>query len=377
MAIGTQHRDARARLIELGALELRWRYWRERFVLRGGRRGRACRAPYSSASASPMVCPVENRAMENEVLAALQPEASTQEAWTAAVAVLRELLEAGDGCASSYALRAELERQGFEDARKLVLELRFYDFDSPPDDHRSHPGLRWHRHGKSFYSPERYSALLKQEAEEADQAEWTTVETAEHELDPAKEPEPERRRNRQEESRLGRYVLSALRGLYASEFAPAAADYVFDVHSDRGGGDLENVDLIAVHWRSAKTIELVTVEVKLEFSARLVQQARNYTRFSDRVWIAVPVEAEAGDAGSALREDDGLLFEHVVAAGLGVLACKRRRGRSYDVFPVHWPRRQNPDVHEKDVFIERYRSLLERALVVPSHRDGHTFPQLR
>jgi hypothetical protein len=106
-----------------------------------------------------------------------------------------------------------------------------------------------------------------------------------------------------------------------------------------------------------------------------VQQARNYGRFSDRVWIAVPVLAEAADASGALREFDPLLFEHVVDAGLGILACRRRPGRSYEVLPVHWPRRSYPDPVEKELFLERYRRSFEEAGVL-APRGGHRYPAL-
>jgi hypothetical protein len=148
---------------------------------------------------------------------------------------------------------------------------------------------------------------------------------------------------------------------------------VFDVHNGRAGNEFENVDVMAVHWRSSKVVELVTVEVKLEFTARLVQQARNYGRFCDRVWLAVPVLAEAADAAGALREFDPMLFEHVVDTGLGILACRRRPGRSYEVLPVHWPRRMRPDLVEKDGFLERYRRQFEQAGVL-APRSGHRFP---
>jgi hypothetical protein len=45
--------------------------------------------------------------------------------------------------------------------------------------------------------------------------------------------------------------------------------------------------------------------VKLEFSAQVVQQALSYTRFSHRVWVAVPVDT---DSHSELRERNPALF---------------------------------------------------------------------
>jgi hypothetical protein len=48
--------------------------------------------------------------------------------------------------------------------------------------------------------------------------------------------------------------------------------------------------------------------VKLDFTAQLIQQARNYGRFADRVWLAVPVLAEAAEASTALRDFDPMLY---------------------------------------------------------------------
>ena len=159
----------------------------------------------------------------------------------------------------------------------------------------------------------------------------------------------------------------------APRHTPDDAPYVFDVHHDRAGSDYENVNVLAIHWRSSKVAELISVEVKLDFTARLVQQARNYGRFSDRVWIAAPLLAEAADASAALRDFDPQLFEHVVEAGLGILACRRRPGRSYEVLPVHWPRRLAPDPVEKEGFLERYRPHFEQAAVL-APRAGRRNP---
>jgi len=55
------------------------------------------------------------------------------------------------------------------------------------------------------------------------------------------------------------------------------------------------------------------------------------------------------------------------------LACRRRPGRSYEIVPIHWPRRLNPDAVEKDLFLERYRKHFERAGVL-APRGGHRYP---
>jgi hypothetical protein len=70
-----------------------------------------------------------------------------------------------------------------------------------------------------------------------------------------------------------------------------------------------------------------------------------------------------------------MLFEHVVDCGLGILACRKRPGRSYEVQPVHWPQRLEPDPLEKERFLERYRRTLEVARVMaPAGR--YLYPSL-
>jgi hypothetical protein len=299
--------------------------------------------------------------------------APSAEAWEVGTQVLRELLQQNGGIVSSRAMRQALERKKVPDARRLVVSMKFFDFDAPHEEGELKPPFRWHSHAKSFYSEEAYAKLQNAQEQKATRAEEVAVAEPEPEEEEHDTPAKERRRNRQEERRLGTYVVSTLENIYQSDCTPEEAPYVFDVHNDRAGTEFENVDVMAVHWRSPKVVELVTVEVKLEFTARLVQQARNYGRFSDRVWLAVPVLAEAADAAGALREFDPLLFEHVVDSGLGILACRRRPGRSYEALPVHWPRRMRPDPVEKDGFLERYRRQFEQAVVL-APRSGHRFP---
>lgn len=309
---------------------------------------------------------------------ALSPTVGTsvppnRENWLESLQILRSMLSK-DGCVSSKALRSALEQHKIPDARAMVVRLRYFDFEAPVDDQFPKPDFRWYGKAKSIYSVERYQSLQRAEdarATDAEREEAAEVEAEEEEEEVA--PVKERPKNRQEERRLGTYAVTTLESLYQSEHAPDDSDYVFDVHSDRPGNEFENVDLLAVHWRSAKTVELIAVEVKLDFSARLVQQARNYARFADRVWIAVPILAELSEASSALREYDPMLFEHVIDAGLGILACRRRPGRSYEVVPVHWPRRTHPDPVEREMFLERYRSHFETAGVLPP-RSGKRYP---
>jgi hypothetical protein len=302
-------------------------------------------------------------------------EAPSPEAWDIGTQTLRELLQQGGGTTSSRALRQALERKNVPDARRLVVSLKFFDFDAPLEAGSLKPPFRWYSHARSFYTEEAFAKLQNLQEQKATKAaeQVAVVDAPEEDTEEVEAPVKERRRNRQEERRLGTYVVSTLENIYQSECTPEDAPYVFDVHNDRAGTEFENVDVMAAHWRSTKVVELVTVEVKLEFTARLVQQARNYGRFSDRVWLAVPVLAEAGDAAGALREFDPLLFEHVIDTGLGILACRRRPGRSYDVMPVHWPRRARPDAIEKEAFLERYRRQFEQAGVL-APRGGHRFP---
>lgn len=249
-------------------------------------------------------------------------EAPSPESWDIAIQVLRDLLQQNGGLVSSRALRQALEQKNVPDARRLVVSLKYFDFDAPMEDARTKPPFRWYSHAKSFYSEERYAKLQNAQEQQAIKAEQVVVADVEPEDDEQDAPPKERRRSRQEERRLGTYVVATLENIYQSDYTPEDSPYVFDVHNDRAGTEFENVDVMAAHWRSQKVVELVAVEVKLDFTARLVQQARNYTRFSDRVWLAVPVLAEAADASGALREFDPLLFEHVVDAGLGIVTVQ-------------------------------------------------------
>jgi hypothetical protein len=45
------------------------------------------------------------------------------------------------------------------------------------------------------------------------------------------------------------------------------------------------------------------------------------------------------------------LFDYAISRGLGVLA--RRQGRRYEVTPVHWPLRNQPDPLLEEEFMER------------------------
>jgi hypothetical protein len=295
---------------------------------------------------------------------------STQD-WELAFRVLGEQLASHGGCISTVALRRELERKhSIADARPLVVELQFFDPESSRERGVPVPNFRFHHRGRSFYSEERYAQELKKQEE-------ATAEEADDASREASTAPPEEiaipRVNRQEEARLVAYVKSALEELYASDAGPEDTDFVFDVHSARKGSSFENVDLIAVHWRSRDFCDLITVEVKLEFSAHVVQQALNYARFSHRAWVAVLVES---DSLAELPRRYPALFDYAISRGLGVLACRRRQGRRYDVTPVHWPLRNQPDPLQEQEFIERYREEFETARVV-EREEKRRLPRFR
>lgn len=169
-------------------------------------------------------------------------------------------------------------------------------------------------------------------------------------------------------------MREALETIDASDFAPPDKQVAFDVHNFRAGTSYENLDVIAVHWRTEQIIEVIAVEVKLDVSAALVQQACNDQRFAHRAWFAVPVNAPAAEAALSLRESDPRLFELVSDVGLGILGCHRRQGRSYAVFPLHWARLGALDRVERSEFVERHRTVFEEAGVVAPRQDG--FPKI-
>lgn len=281
--------------------------------------------------------------------------------------VLREMLaRSREGVVSTQSVRKELEARNIPEALELIARLKIYDHAGSGDGQP-----RWYHLGRSFLTEAKYHEAQRSQEEGAKQAEAADEAAAETSVaddtadDEAEIAAPrERKKRRREEARLGAYIVPVLEELYDDEASPD--NYVFDVHAARGGNDFENVDLLAIHWRSPKAIDIVTVEVKLKFTAFLVQQARNYTRFSERVWIALPVDATTSrDAATELRAQDQLLFEHVVEVGLGILGCHRGRGGAYDVFPIHWPRRNAVDPREREEFVRRYRPQFEESGVIP------------
>ena len=292
----------------------------------------------------------------------------SKEDWELGFRLLGDHLSSHDGCISTVALVRELRKHGIDDPRPLVVALQFFDPDSSPERGISAPSFKFGHLGRSFYSEERYRQELKnQEKATAEEAEDASREVSGISPEEVKIPRAYR------EARLVTYVKSALEEVYASDVGPEDTDFVFDVHSARKGISFENVDLIAVHWRSSSFLEFITVEVKLEFSAQVVQQALNYTRFSHRVWVAVLVET---DQENELPKRFPALFDYAVSQGLGVLACRRRKGRRYEVRPVHWPLRNQPDPLAEEEFIERYREQLEKAEAVDT-KEKRPRPRFR
>lgn len=318
--------------------------------------------PLRATSADEEFCEVPNGAPPHKI-----------EDWKTAVSVLQGLLASEGGSVSSITLRRDLQRRGIANAKDLVLKLRFFDFAGEADPTMPRPDFKFYHRGRSFYSEQAFREVEAETEAQAEEAGSTA--TIERLPDEDAETESPRRSSRQEEARLITYVKTALEGLYDSEFRPERAPFVFDVHNSRAGSDFENVDLLAFHWRSPDIVDTVTVEVKLDFTARLVQQANNYRRFSNRVWLAVVCNSPASDAADELRETDPLLFDYILDLGIGILGCRRTRGRSYEVSALQWPRLLIAEPLERDMFVERQRPTFEDAGIVP--RDRTRFPRLR
>jgi hypothetical protein len=293
------------------------------------------------------------------------------EPWQIATDTLREMLEQSDGVVSSRALRARLERRGVENAREMVVKLKLFNFqDSETDLPR--PEFQYHHLGRSFYSEQAYARATEETVAAAEKAGHDAEASVQDEEQEGGEVHT-KRRNQQDEARLCKYVEQALKNLYDSDYGPDV-EIAYDVHNERPGSEFENMDVVAVHWRSDEVVELVGVEVKLDFCPRLVLQAGNYKRFAHRVWVAVPVDSD--EPGVELREKDALLFEHVVEEGIGILACRKKRGRAYEAWPIHWPRLNSLDSIARDAFVQRYRGVFEKARVIEPDEDSW-HPRLR
>jgi len=225
------------------------------------------------------------------------------------------------------------------------------------------------KEGRSFYTLAKLAAIAKEAKNTPVIAPQIAAEIEAEEASTKHNPEDikevrEKRHRRADESRLCKsYVLPFLRALYHTDSKPKDYENAFVVQDQRPSTDFRNVDLLAVHWRTHEIAELVTVEAKLGFTSQLVQQAANYSRFSHRVWIAVVVEPgiEVEEIVASLKEEDELLFEYVLSLGLGVIACQKGRGGSFNCYAIQWPRKQQPDNFEKMSFMECYRETFEEA----------------
>lgn len=268
-----------------------------------------------------------------------------------AATILAQLIQSGEGRVSTKAFKAALRDEKLVDIEGILDQLKYQEKNLFPNGEIP----TWKYFGASFYSETAYAQVMKEEEEDSDSAE---------NIDEENEIEPERKKNKSPEAKLGKYVKAALEDIYDSDHA--SDEYVFDVHTERPASDYRNVDLIAIDWRSPQHVDLISVEVKMDFTTKLVQQAANYTRFSNRVWIAVPLPVNTDPAGASqtLRNKDPLLFDHVIELGIGILACRKSMGSSYEVFPIHWPRLLKPIELERHNFLECYREHFERALVL-------------
>src|SRR5260370_7912581 len=120
-------------------------------------------------------------------------DAPSPEVWSVGVQVLHDLLQQGGGIVSSRALRQALEQKHVPDARRLVLSLKYFDFDAPPEEGHPKPPFRWFSHAKSLYSEERYAKLQsvqEQQAAKAEQVLVADVQPEEEELQTPPLPPP-------------------------------------------------------------------------------------------------------------------------------------------------------------------------------------------
>lgn len=256
--------------------------------------------------------------------------------------------------------------------KEAMSMLRCYDPAAEPEDPSApKPPCVYHRRGYTYYSQEAYIELEEQVQADADEA--GKADESQTSIDNEEESRQESVR-RQDEKRMAVYVLQTLADIYASEYCETCA---FDVQNSRSGAKYENVDIIALDWRSPNVVDIVTVEVKLEFSSLPIQQALSYRRFSNRVWIAVQVEKSFSQCAVYLRTTQPLLFQYAVDQGLGILACKRAPGRGvFEVAPIQWPRFYPTDYLEREAFIQRYRECFEESCVIPKN-EAQSYPMLR
>jgi hypothetical protein len=296
----------------------------------------------------------------NENTEHFESEEPTSNVVLKAVKQVSDLLKQGNGVVSTRRVKevfsSEPEFLNFEQGGLdgLISQLKVVDWENYPQN-----TTRFHHQGRSFYSQEKYAE--EQKAQQSESPDLCLT------LSPgALQPQPQLREYTQAEQRIVESVCDALRTIYGTEYGPEA-DYVFDVHNNRGGDQYENVDVLALDWRSDSHVELIAVEAKTSFNVQVVHQATHYMRFADRSWIAVKIDGELQKASSELRGENPSLFDYVLKLGIGILACKRRRGNNarYEVLPIHWPSTSKWDPFERRRFIERYQEQLQSAKALP------------
>lgn len=281
------------------------------------------------------------------------PKTPNPEEWSKAIELLKKLLNKNEGSVSTRQMKEELNALNLTEVELILSQMKYSKTSHGENDNK----FCWYYRGRSFLSEKAFAALVAEE-------EAVELETQIPQADDDSIEEVRDRKRSNEEHRLGNYVVTALEELYDSDYSPES--YVFDVHNERPSGNYRNVDLVAVDWRTASHYELISVEVKLGFTAQLIQQAASYLRFSHRVWVAVPVPSNADPAwaSSMIRDEDPLLYDHAIDLGIGILACRKAKGRSYEVFPIQWPKLNKPNQLEIHHFTESYRRHFEEALVL-------------
>lgn len=279
--------------------------------------------------------------------------------------VLNGLLESTSGTVPLKKVRDGLTSRGIIKVDELISQLRLQDSELL--------GQKLYFQRNKFFSADAYRTFQDRAVKAAEEAAANVPAAVETEPETI-ESAPKKREHRQEEARLVSYLKPAMEEIYLSDVKPDS-EYVFDVHNERAGTDYENVDVLAVHWRGRDIAELIAVEAKLEFSAKLVQQANNYRRFADRVWIAVPVRVSLDKAATWLRLENPLLYDYLVDLGIGIFACRRGMGKRYEVQAIQWPRQCQTSKIERQEFIKRHRECLEEAKVV-APENHQSFPTL-
>jgi hypothetical protein len=267
--------------------------------------------------------------------------------------ILQELLR-DTGIVSTTKLKSKLRENGITEVEAVVEEL-------------NSDSALWKKVDRSFCTHEKFVEL-----EESEPAPGESEIDEDNEDDETFEKASTREtRRRSEEKRLCEgYVLPFLKSLYHSAAKPKEFENIFVVQDLRPSSDLRNVDIIAVNWRTEEIAELATIEVKLSFCSQLLQQAANYRRFSHRVWVAVKVQSgiEVEEIAASLIEKDALLFDQILHLGLGIIACQKGRGNSYNCYPIQWPQKQVPDEFEKLTFMQDYRETFEQAGLLEKRR---------